>query len=60
MWRSNNGTGWDQVDTDGFGDYRNHDIQATAVFSDCIYTGLSTLSLGRKYGAAPTARTGPR
>lgn len=37
IWRTNNGTTWTQVNTDGFGSSNNRGISALAVFNGALY-----------------------
>jgi len=42
VWRSNNGTDWEQVNIDGFGDSLNYDPywdNSTTVFNDALFVG---------------------
>lgn len=41
VWRSANGTTWDQVISDGFGDEKNQGIKTFGVFNNFLYAGTS-------------------
>lgn len=39
VWRSSDGTSWNQVNTDGFGDAKNRSASSMAVFGNYLYIG---------------------
>jgi hypothetical protein len=46
VWRTADGTTWDQVNTDGFGDANNIVAWTMAVFTDTLYVGTLNLANG--------------
>jgi len=44
VWRSNDGTTWNQVNADGFGDANNHGVPALAAFNGYLYASTIHLS----------------
>jgi hypothetical protein len=41
LWRSNNGTTWNAVTTDGFGDPHNWKVESLYAFNGALYAGLN-------------------
>ena len=46
MWRSSDGTNWNQVNTDGFGDADNDDATRLTVFGSQFYVGVGNFATG--------------
>jgi hypothetical protein len=46
IWRTNDGTTWTQVNTDGFGDPDNDAISSSAVFDGYLYAGTGNDTTG--------------
>jgi len=46
LWRSNNGTTWNPVMTDGFGDINNDKLESLFVFDGTLYAGLNNAFTG--------------
>jgi len=53
IWRTSNGTDWEQVAVDGFGNTDNEAITAFGMFSGMLYVGTFNTTTGRKSGELP-------
>ena len=59
-WRSPDGTNWEQVIGDGFGNPANHGITTFTVFSDTLYAATVTGSTGVEIWRSSTGETWTR